>query len=326
MGEAGFYLRKAAQHVGPVSVSGGSSGYFSRPAQGLDPHIFDGQHLKPSVRSWILGTLHNFWAPKYRGFQAWSTIWLAGSGISYQWAADRGNGDLDVLVGVDWPGFIRSNPRFEGLTPEQMADHIDVELKSELWPRTSHQNFLGQTYEVTYFVNAGGADIRNINPYAAYNVSTDAWTIRPPDLPRNPSKLYPNAWFKAVAGEARTITDLVDRYGNLSRQQAHTHPGTPGYANATTALHGVTSQARTLFDDIHHGRRQAFAPGGAGYGDWHNFRWQAHKQQGTAQALAKISAVDHDASEHLNRSLYGVDLGTPDALITRALLAHRGIA
>ncbi len=321
----GTDLDRAIHHQGPVKVTPGGSGYFSRPSLELDPNLFDGTHLKPAVRAWLVNTLYGFWDRKYRNARIWSTIWLAGSGISYQWAADRSNGDLDVLVGVNWPQFAASNPAYRSLTPQQAADHIDLVLKTELWPRTAHTHFNGQTYEVTYYVNATGSDIRTINPYAAYNLTTDTWTVRPPALPTNPARLYPKAYSTAIAGESRTVSDLVDRYNALSRTLHRTRPGTPGHATATAQLHHVTAQAGAMFDDIHLGRRAAFRPGGSGYGDWNNYRWQAHKAAGTVQALAAITTAASAAASTYATDVYGQDLQPADRLLTRALLAQRGV-
>lgn len=322
MKDYGYYLDRATQKTGPVKVVSGGSGYFSTPSPILDPHLFDGTHLKTSVRTQITNTLYDFWARKYSNAHSWSTVWLAGSGISYQWAASRGNGDLDVLVGVAWPAFIAANRAYGGLTPQQIANEMDLELKTELWPRTAHTVHNGQIYEQTYFVNSGGSDIRNINPYAAYNLTTDTWTIRPPALPTNPETLYPKAYSNAVAAESRTISGLVDRYNSLSAQAGSSHG--PGRVNANTALHQLTQQAQAMWDDIHHGRRAAFAPGGLGYSDWHNYRWQAHKRSGTAQALAAISASAQAADTAWNDHLYGVQLDTADKLIARAIFSSRG--
>lgn len=327
MADLDFYLDRAAKAAGPVKVTSGQSGYFSAPADGLDPHLFDGTHLKPSVRTWILNTLYSFWDRKYKTARSWSTVWLAGSGISYQWAANRGNGDLDVLIGVQWPAFVAANPTFRGLTEQQMADKIDVDLKTELWPRTKYTRLNGQTYEVTFFVNAAGADIRNINPYAAYNLTTGTWTITPPKLPANPATLYPAAYRRAIAGESRTASALIERYNALSGDLKRHPVGSPGHINTTTALRTTTAQAAALFDDIHTGRRAAFGPGGSGYGDWNNYRWQAHKQAGTVQALFAVAAAGADAQTHLAARVYGRgQIETADQLITRAILTARGIA
>src|SRR4051812_3164156 len=93
----------------------GQSGYFSTPSDRLDPNLFTGDVIKPEVRHHILSVFFNYMS-KYHNARNWCTVWLAGSGISYQWDADRGNGDLDVLIGVDWVKFYTANPDYHGLS------------------------------------------------------------------------------------------------------------------------------------------------------------------------------------------------------------------
>jgi hypothetical protein len=309
----GFYLNQAINAADPVDITGGASGYFSAPQQELDHHIFSSeQKILPEVRQHLLDTLYQFWRTRYHLAVRWSTIWLAGSGASYQWAADRGNGDLDILIGVDFSRFVHANPDYAGLDEYQMADHFDAELKAELWPWTVNTEFNGQKYEVTYFVNADAEDIETIHPYAAYNLSTDTWTVRPPDLPADPRRLYPDSYWKAVDQEKQTVAKLVDRYNSLV--------SLPRTENNTTALKLLASQAHTMFDDIHLGRTRAFAPGGEGYSDYHNFRWQVHKGAGTAQALLGIAAVDRQAIQEHDKALYGAPIASAHEALARAAL------
>jgi hypothetical protein len=69
--------------------------YFSTPAAGLDPRIFQDGKLRPNVRNSILKILINYVDSKYTGSSGWMHVWLAGSGVSYQWAAHRDPGDID---------------------------------------------------------------------------------------------------------------------------------------------------------------------------------------------------------------------------------------
>lgn len=316
----GFYLNRAVSAAQPAQVSQGASGYFSAPQKMLDPHIFDGDHVKPDVRDQILTALYKFWDGRFHQAHVWSTVWLAGSGISYQWAGDRGNGDLDVLIGVDWPQFRECNPNAQGLSDAELANVIDEELRIQLWPRTANTNHHGQVYEQTYYVNAGGTDIRDLNPYAAYNLTTDNWTVRPPQLPDNPRGLYPKAYWDAVGHEQETASGLVDRYNKLRNDAAGYAPGSPGRTNTTASQRLVVDQAKALFDSIHLGRRAAFGPGGSGYGDFANFRWQAAKENGTVSALRNIAQAGSNARQDYETGSYGTPLDATSALVTRAAL------
>lgn len=314
----GFYLSKAVDAAGPVSVSGGASGYFSSPQKSLDPHIFSkDKSVRPEVREWILTTLYRFWDGRFVwAHQGWSTVWLAGSGASYQWKANRGNGDLDILIGVDLPEFLSVNPEYAGLDKEQIADLMDEQLKDELWKKTANTSFHGQTYEVTFYVNpenvAAYPDIRAINPYAAYNLTDDCWTVRPPDLPDEPGLLYPGAFYKSVDGEAHTVRELTGRYNKLV--------SSPDTVYRQSGLKLVTQQARAMFDSIHLGRRIAFSEGGKGYGDYANFRWQRHKQLGTVNALRSMADVDRQAVSERDTALYGAPIAPAHEALTRAAL------
>lgn len=310
----GFYLSRVETDA--PTVTAGGSGYFSTPSSRLDPRLFVGDHLRDDVRHWVLTTLYSYWDRKYRDCREWSTVWAAGSGISYQWAADRSNGDLDILIGVDFPSFFSHNPTYAGLSADEMADLFNQDFHAELWPRTA--NWRG--FEVTFYVNPNSTDIRNIHPYAAYDITHDVWTIRPPVLPQDPRSLYPAEYWKAVSAEQAQARGLVEKYGTLKAQADAMAPGSPGWVNAQHAQGLVVSQAKALFDSIHLGRKNAFGPGGSGYGDFYNFRWQAHKEAGTVQALNDLASIDSNAHKAQDTGLYGAPIKTAAEALAEAAL------
>lgn len=317
----------------PVAVSAGESGYFSAPTPMLDPHLFAAGTDKflDSVRQWVLGTLYGYWEGKYRRPRDWSTVWVAGSGISHQWSASRGNGDLDILIGVDFPLFFRSNREYLGFGENDMASIFNQEFHAELWPSTSATSLPSsqpdgppQTYEVTFYVNPGADDIRKINPYAAYSLTDDSWTVRPPTVEQSEHRDVPAEYWSAVADERRLADTIVTRYNAMARQTVGVKMDTPGWRNAVNSLNLVAAQAKSLFDDIHLGRRQAFGPGGSGYGDYYNFRWQAHKQAGTVQALDEIAKSRDKILEQAAVDSYGAPIESADVVLRRAALWNRG--
>lgn len=311
-------LANAVLSASPDTNSG-ASGYFSTPQATLDPHLFNQEKIKPEVRSWILNTLYDYWR-KYKNAKSWSTVWIAGSGATYQWAGDRGNGDLDILIGIDWPEFFRANQIYAGLSSVEIAGVIDNDLKTDLWPQTSSQNINGQDFEVTFFVNAGGSDIRDINAYAAYNLTNNSWDVKPPTLPQDPSRLYPKTFYQAADQDKKTADVLIKRFDSLKRDLSAQKENTPGWNNTLSQLNLVTSQAKSMFDSIHIGRRAAFGEGGSGYGDYYNFRWQRNKQNGTVQALNAIATARISAREESDIDLYGNPIASADDALVRAAL------
>ncbi|MEV4575974.1 hypothetical protein AB0K16_22280 [Nonomuraea jabiensis] len=322
-----FYLSKAALSRPEISPVEGHSGYFSTPESGLDPNLFIGDQLRTDVAAHIRQELYSFWLGRYRNPHSWSRLWLAGSGISYQWAGDRGNGDLDVMIGISADDFRDSNPIYAALSNAELADHINSELRAWLWPTTAHTQIGAGVYEVTYYWNAAAtADpygVENIHPYAAYDLMSLTWRVRPPRLPADPRTLYPADWWEQIDREAETARGIISRYNKASQRAATMQSGSPGHVSALTEVRLATSQAAALFEDIHKGRQAAFGPGGKGYSDWANFRWQAHKASGIGPALADIANVSRSAMAEASTALYGGPVKDANSALTDALMWTR---
>lgn len=321
--DLGFYLNKAALTNPTPEGTIGQSGFFSTPASTLDVHIFgqDNQVL-PDVRNHVINTLFDFWKSKgYDQISTWTKVFLAGSGASYQWSEARGNGDLDILLGFDYVSFVTANPRFKGLSEADVADYLNAEMHQELWPRTAETDFNGQTYELTYYVNPGTKmDIRNIHPYAAYDLSSNVWVVAPPQLPVDPHELYSADWYKEAANDKTMADKLTHRFNVAHNNFTASQAGTPGYINAATEMALVASQSKALFDDLHLGRKEAFRDGGTGYGDWHNFRWQVAKGSGAVDALHSIATIHGEAIEARTKDQYGQAIDPYNKALTRAAM------
>lgn len=315
-------LARRVAASGQVRMTGGS-GYFAQRANGLDPALFEhGDHLRAEVRIQILKTLYEFWASHFAHARSWSTAWIAGSGITTAWNADReaggAPGDLDVLIGVDYHGFFHWNPQYRGNSEASLAAMFNQQLHDGLWGLTDHTVINGSVYELTYYVNPGGSDIRQINPYAAYNVSDDTWTVHPVEVPAGFSDaFFSNADRARVLYDQQHAQEIVDTF-NHARQSvlaAVTH--SPEWVNKVTALHDVVRRGAVLFDDIHDGRRVAFNPGGQGYFDPANYRWQAGKGNGTVPALRVMKQLDQGAHKDI-----ATPCGDPGHLLLIAALAN----
>ena len=130
-----------AKSAGPAAVQGTETSYFSRPEAQLDPSIFHGTRMHADVRQWILSTVIGFLSQKYVDPESWVRVWLAGSAASYQWAASREPGDLDVLLGVDYVRFRQANPTFSQLSDSEIARMMNADFHDELQPSISSVEF-----------------------------------------------------------------------------------------------------------------------------------------------------------------------------------------
>jgi hypothetical protein len=282
-----------------------STSYFSLPAPTLDPVLFQGRSLHSGIKTGINSLLYGFLDKHYRHADLWAHPWLAGSGVSYQWSANRTPKDLDCLVGVNFEQFRKANPEYRGLSDAEISQQINSDFRDELQPQTSNWN----GFELTFYVNPTGTDIRNIKPYAAYDLKYDEWTVHP-----DPNRAAPSnpAWESVSSSDNSVATQLSARYSqalqdiSLSRNDANKR-------NAETKLNLAGQQASALYDEIHNNRSLAFSPTGEGYSDFHNYRWQAGKSSGTIDLLKNIKKDFDNKMPN-----YGVNLPDTNTLIRRA--------
>lgn len=95
------------------------------PTKGnLDPRFFDERrHLHPEVRQGIMGAVYaNLIARGYAGMDQWLRVYFAGSQASEWW----GNGDLDLLLGVEYNRFRQFNPDRSSLSNEEINSEFNV--------------------------------------------------------------------------------------------------------------------------------------------------------------------------------------------------------
>lgn len=172
------------------------------------------------------------------------------------------------------------------------------------------------SYELTFYVNRSATDIRAINPYAAYNLTDDTWTVQPdPDqhAPSNPD------WDRLAEQDLYAAQALAKTYSRaMTTIQNATNPA--HRRNAEEVLRHTLEAATARFEEIHSGRRWAFSPTGAGYGDFFNYRWQAGKRSGAVPALKMLADYQRQAIETGNEGTYGVSLPDASDLIARAIM------
>jgi hypothetical protein len=293
-----------------MAFEGYPTSYFSTPSDTLDPKLFGGRHLHATIRTGILNLLLEFLNSKYRHPELWAHAWLAGSGVSYQWESAREPGDLDCLVGVNFIEFRRANPEDAGLSDTEIANMLNEQFYDELQPTTANWN----GYELTFFVNATATDIRDIKPYAAYDLTYDEWTVTPHPSIHPPS--FPS-WETAIYHDREMAGQIRTRFES-ARNELGTVRDNASRRNAETRMSMALSQAVNMYEDIHMGRRLAFSNEGEGYADFHNYRWQSAKRDGTVQSLKKMRdyAIDSQNAEALSK--YGVELPDTNTLIRRA--------
>jgi hypothetical protein len=298
--------------VGPVNVAGSATSYFSKPESNLDPGLFVGEKIKPWVRNSLIRMLYGFLSTKYHTPYSWTTVWIAGSGVSYQWSAQRSPGDLDVLIGVNYEVFRKDHPDYMGLSDTEISKMLNDDFRTGLMPST--KNWEG--YEVTFYVNPGATDIRVIKPYAAYDLTHDDWTVHPD--PQAQATLTP-AWEQAAKVDNEKAKDIVSRYSTLTASlQAAKNDAQR--RNAEFLLLNLLEQANALYEDIHGSRKLAFSESGQGYSDFYNYRWQAGKRLGTVGVLSRLKDFYDDYKTAEEVTTYGVELPDVRTLIRRAAM------
>jgi hypothetical protein len=303
-----FYEALAAKAV-PVNIEPSSTSYSSTPQVGLDPRLFVNGKLISSVRNGVLTVLYNYLATLYQTPQDWTSAWLAGSGVSHQWAAKRYPGDLDCLVGIDYLAFRQANTKYIGLTDQEIASMFNEGFKADLWPLT--ENFL-EAFELTFYVNVQ-SDIKKIKPYAAYSLVNNDWVVEPTieEAPTNPQ------WTVNAERDKGAASEIIARYAT-ALNAVNSATNSAMRINAERALKLSVDQASALFEDIHQGRKYAFSESGAGYLDYNNYRWQAGKEAGIVQALAKLKEIADMSARDFSAATYGIELPNVSTLIRRA--------
>lgn len=299
-------LAKSAQEV---DIQPGDTSYFSKPGKELDPRLFIDGSLRPVVRNAILTLLINHLELGYNEPTAWALAYLAGSGVSFQWSAEREPADLDCLITIDSVKFRQANNEYRGWSDKEIADEINQGFKNELHPRTG--DFMG-SFELTFYVNLS-PNIEAIKPYAAYSITNDTWSV-PPVAQEAP--FHPD-WDVATSRDVEQATTIIKRYA-VALDQVKNATNTAMRLNAETMLSHAVLQGSALFEDIHTSRGMAFGPSGMGYSDFANYRWQAGKRSGIVQAMKKLHAVRDQATSNFSSQTYGMELPDAATLIRRA--------
>ena len=283
--------------------------FFSRPSAGLDPRLFRSGKVIPKVRNSILQILFNHVNSRFTGSESWMHVWLAGSGVSYQWAAHREPADLDCLVGVDFIGFRQSNEDYARFSNKEISQMFNEGFREKIYPETA--NFMG-VFELTFYVNIQ-PNILDLKPYAAYSLTDDAWVVAPTteEIVVDPS------WEQKTQRDKDMAIEILKRYG-ASMSKLEQSSNESARVNASRERENALTQAVGLYEDIHSGRKHAFSESGKGYGDWFNYRWQSGKRSGIVQGLQKLKELKESDFKTFSEKTYGSELADANVLIRRA--------
>lgn len=221
------------------------------PTYGLDHRLFDEhEHLRPGVRSALLERLGPVISRILgAGWEDVASVSLAGSEAS-KWTgpALEGNNDLDVLVGVAHSYARDRNPGLAHQSDAGIAETLNQEFRAgfndEDWA-----GLPGGPWHLTAYCNDRALDIRQIKPYAAYDLLGDRWVVKPPDLPHWSAASFEQgpamfAEARAVAQQIRAVLRLPEPYR--------------------------AEEARALWDHLHERRSAAFSGTGRGWADTWN--------------------------------------------------------
>jgi hypothetical protein len=191
---------------------------------------------------------------------------------------------------------------------KDVGEMMNELFKAGLQPKTENWN----GYELTFYVNPGATDIRSINPYAAYSLKYDEWTVPPDPSQRPPSK---PEWDTVADADARMTDTIHTRYTQaISDMKLARDIGS--LRNAEVRKDAAAQQGVAMWDEIHHNRRLAFSMEGAGYYDFHNYRWQAAKRSGAHAILRSIK--NNVQAEEGKQNVYNTELPDVNTLIRRA--------
>lgn len=223
----------------------------------LDSRLFDGTKMKPIVRESILDTLDHFWGDRYPGWPSWSRVYLAGSEAS-EW---YGNNDFDTLIGIEHDKFRESNPQFAKRGDIEIDEMLTAEFRTgvptmglaKLNNPDEHPVWdPEQSWDHTWYVNPNSWDIREIKPYAAYDITNDRWAVEPVHVGADWSaKSLPESFWdtaEAILAYIKAVQEMPEPIR--------------------------TREAATLFDHLHGDRRNAFGPDGTGVFDPGNVLWK----------------------------------------------------
>jgi hypothetical protein len=223
---------------------------FSAGKGGLDPRLFDTKSriMLPEVEEDTLGAIDSVWGSKYDNWKHWSRVYLAGSQASEWW----GNNDFDVLVGINHSLIRYAEPQFKEMSDDEIDKQLTNELKSALNDEDYQPPWDDDIWHRTFYCNPNSWDIRNIKPYAAYDITNRRWAVDPVQAGPDWSALkLPESLFD----EGEALVKQIDAIERLPDPQR-------------------TGRGAALWDYLHSDRGRAFSAKGSGVFDPGNAVWK----------------------------------------------------
>lgn len=219
-------------------------GQFARPKPNLDPDIFDSSEvMHPWIRDTVLNQIAGVWN-KYGDWWSHSRVYLAGSLASYWW----GTPDFDVLVGIEPRWWDKNQEGTHEEICKRLTDEFRVTINSEAFTFPAGPDGSRLTTEETFYVNADSYDIRNLKPYAAYELLSNTWYVHPSHMDKHwGPKMLPWAFWEHAANLADEGESVLD--------------------------HGDVAGAADLYDRLHSARNEAFSSRGMGLSDPRALLW-----------------------------------------------------
>lgn len=244
---------------------------------GMDRRLWEpsGQ-LKADVRVFLLRKVGRWLSGHYGpGWEHWARIYFAGSEASMWTGPDLvGNSDFDTLIGINYAAMRKAVPALAHASNARITDMLNDQLKAELRDPAEMipvEGTLTGPWDATFYVNKDSWDIRDIRPYAAFDVGANEWAVKPPDLPDWSLDKMPKPVVKALKAAESYARDIL----KLPEPQR-------------------TQQGAALFDSWHSDRSRAFSPHGEGWYDFGNLREKWLDQVGLWKDLVECKHRDEE--------------------------------
>lgn len=249
-----------------------TGGQFAHSKQFLDPDIFDkNEKMHPWIRDPIINMLDEFWTPKYGNWREWTHVYLAGSLASYWW----GTPDFDTLIGVNTNELKKEHIQFRGMSDPEICHYLTDELRQIDVSDFVFPNHILGPLDLTFYVNPGSYDIKNIKPYAAYEMLSNKWIVHPIQMDKHwNAHALDHAFWNHMADLADEIKEALTRDDITER----------------------TEDCLALYDYLHSERQKAFSPIGGGITGRGSLQWIVLNRWGLLGALEIAAHPDRPMS------------------------------